>query len=263
MIDFAMPEFSPSDTPTESFISHLLELRNRIIRAGLGIGLVFLSLIYWAPTVFRYCAQPLLKALPEGGKMIVTDITGSFFVPMKLTMMVAFVIALPWVLYQAWLFIAPGLYRHEKRLTLMVVTSSYALFLLGMAFAYFLVFPTIFHLMANYSLPLGVQMATDIASYLSFVTTILLVFGIAFELPVLVTILVHFGVCQIQQLKQARPYVIVGAFVIAAVVTPPDIFSQCLLAIPLCLLYEVGLFAARFSGNYAAAKAASTKTLDS
>ena len=152
----------------ESFLSHLFELRDRVIKAGLAIIIVFVGLVYWAPDIFHLFAQPLLQALPVGGKMIVTDVTGSFFVPMKVTMLVAFIVALPVVMYQLWAFIAPGLYNHERKLILPLVVSSYSLFIIGMAFAYFLVFPTVFKFMASYNAPLGAEMSTDIDNYLSF-----------------------------------------------------------------------------------------------
>jgi len=230
----------------ESFLSHLFELRDRVIKAGLAIIIIFVSLVYWAPDIFHIFAQPLLSSLPEGGKMIVTDITGSFFVPMKVTMLVAFLIALPWVLYQMWAFIAPGLYQHERKLIIPLVVSSYSLFLFGMAFAYFIVFPTVFTFMAQYNAPLGAEMTTDIDKYLSFAMTTFLAFGITFEVPVVVVVLVRMGIVTLAKLKEARPYVIVGAFVIAAIVTPPDVLSQLLLAIPMTLLYELGLLIARF-----------------
>lgn len=229
----------------ESFLSHLFELRDRVIKAGLAIIVVFASLAYWAPDTAIF-AQPLLSSLPAGGKMIVTDITGSFFVPMKVFMLVAFLIALPWVLYQMWAFIAPGLYQHERKLVIPLVVSSYSLFLFGMAFAYFLVFPTVFNFMAQYNAPLGAEMSTDIDKYLSFAMTTFLAFGITFEVPVVVVVLVRMGIVTLAKLKESRPYVIVGAFVIAAVVTPPDVISQLLLAIPMTLLYELGLLIARF-----------------
>jgi sec-independent protein translocase protein TatC len=177
--------------------------------------------------------------------MIVTDVTGSFFVPMKVTMLVAFVIALPIVLYQIWAFVAPGLYQHEKKLVGPLVGSSYTLFLCGMAFAYFVVFPTIFRVMAHYNAPLGAEMTTDIDNYLSFVLTMFIAFGVTFEVPIVVVLLVRMNVVTLKKLKEIRPYVIVGAFVISAVVTPPDVFSQLILAIPLIVLYEAGIIAAR------------------
>ncbi|GLU34465.1 twin-arginine translocase subunit TatC [Trinickia caryophylli] len=229
----------------ETFISHLVELRDRIIRAGISVIVVFASLVYWAPDIFRLLARPLMQNLPAGGKMIVTDVTGSFFVPMKVTMIVALVIALPFVLYQIWAFVAPGLYQHEKRLVTPLVGSSYLLFLCGMAFAYFVVFPTLFRVMAHYNAPLGAEMTTDIDNYLSFVLTMFLAFGVTFEVPIVVVLLVRMGILTIKKLKEIRPYVAVGAFVIAAVVTPPDVFSQLILAVPLIVLYELGIIAAR------------------
>lgn len=230
----------------ESFLSHLYELRDRVIKSVLAIIIVFIGLVYWAPDIFHLFAQPLLQALPAGGKMIVTDVTGSFFVPMKVTMLVAFLIALPIVMYQLWAFIAPGLYLHERKLILPLVVSSYTLFIIGMAFAYFLVFPTVFKFMASYNAPLGAEMSTDIDNYLSFAMTTFLAFGITFEVPVVVVVLVRMGMVPLAKLKEIRPYVIVGAFVISAIVTPPDVLSQLLLAVPMTLLYELGLLIARF-----------------
>jgi len=230
----------------ESFLSHLYELRDRVIKSALAIIIIFVCLVYWAPDIFHLFAQPLLEALPVGGKMIVTDVTGSFFVPMKVTMLVAFIIALPVVMYQLWAFIAPGLYMHERKLILPLVVSSYSLFITGMAFAYFLVFPTVFKFMASYNAPLGAEMSTDIDNYLSFAMTTFLAFGITFEVPVVVVVLVRMGMVPLAKLKEIRPYVIVGAFVISAVVTPPDVLSQLLLAVPMTLLYELGLLIARF-----------------
>ena len=230
----------------ESFLSHLFELRDRVIKSGLAIIVVFIGLVYWAPDIFHLFAQPLLKALPVGGKMIVTDVTGSFFVPMKVTMLVSFIIALPVVMYQLWAFIAPGLYLHERKLIMPLVVSSYSLFIIGMAFAYFLVFPTVFKFMASYNAPLGAEMSTDIDNYLSFAMTTFLAFGITFEVPVVVVVLVRMGMVPLAKLKEIRPYVIVGAFVISAIVTPPDVLSQLLLAVPMTLLYELGLLVARF-----------------
>jgi sec-independent protein translocase protein TatC len=240
----------------ETFLSHLYELRDRVIKAAISIIIVFIGLVYWAPDIFHLFAQPLLKALPAGGKMIVTDVTGSFFVPMKVTMLVAFVIALPIVIYQLWAFVAPGLYLHERKLILPLVVSSYTLFIIGMAFAYFLVFPTVFKFMASYNAPLGAEMSTDIDNYLSFAMTTFLAFGITFEVPVVVVVLVRMGMVPLAKLKEIRPYVIVGAFVISAIVTPPDVLSQLLLAVPMTLLYELGLLVARFY----APKSEETKT---
>jgi sec-independent protein translocase protein TatC len=235
----------PADAPEETFISHLVELRARIVRAGAAVIVVFLGLVYWAPQIFRLLARPLMQNLPAGAHMIVTDVTGSFFVPMKVTMLVALVIALPYVLYQIWAFVAPGLYQHEKRLVVPLVASSYILFMCGMGFAYGVVFPTIFRVMAHYNAPLGAQMSTDIDNYVSFVLGMFIAFGVTFEVPVVVVLLVRMGWLSIAKLKEIRPYVVVGAFVVAAVVTPPDVFSQLMLAAPLIILYEAGILAAR------------------
>ncbi|PXW17359.1 twin-arginine translocase subunit TatC [Paraburkholderia caballeronis] len=239
------PQQKSDEGAEETFISHLVELRNRIMRAGISVIVVFVALVYWAPDIFRLLARPLMQNLPRDGKMIVTDVTGSFFVPMKVTMLVAFVIALPIVLYQIWAFVAPGLYQHEKKLVLPLVSSSYLLFLCGMAFAYFVVFPTIFRVMAHYNAPLGAEMTTDIDNYLSFVLTMFLAFGVTFEVPIVVVLLVRMGVLTVKKLREIRPYVIVGAFIVSAVVTPPDVFSQLILALPLIVLYEAGIIAAR------------------
>ncbi len=240
------PESDKEEGIQETFLTHLFELRDRLIKSVAALLVVFLGLVYWAPDIFHLFSKPLLDALPNGGRMIVTDVTGSFFVPMKVTMLVAFLGALPIIMYQLWAFIAPGLYKHERQLILPIVTSSYILFIAGMAFAYFLVFPTVFQFMAHYNAPLGADMATDIDKYLSFAMTTFLAFGLTFEVPVVVVVLVKLGMVRIKKLKEIRPYIIVGAFVIAAVVTPPDVLSQLLLAVPLCLLYELGILVARF-----------------
>ncbi|WP_322050436.1 twin-arginine translocase subunit TatC [Paraburkholderia bannensis] len=230
---------------SESLVSHLVELRTRIVRAGIAVMVPFLCLVYWAPNIFRLLARPLMENLPHDGKLIVTDVTGSFFAPMKVTLLVAFIIALPLVLYQIWAFIAPGLYQHEKRLIAPLVCSSYALFLGGMAFAYFVVFPNILRVMAHYNAPLGAAMNTDVDKYLGFAMTMFIAFGVTFEVPVCVVLLVRIGLVTVAQLRANRAYVVVGAFVVSAVVTPPDVFSQLMLAVPLIALYEVGIVAAR------------------
>ncbi|MBU3719973.1 MAG: twin-arginine translocase subunit TatC [Burkholderiaceae bacterium] len=229
----------------EGFVTHLVELRDRLIRAAASVVICFLALVYWAPDIYSVLANPLISALPSGTSMIATDVTAPFFVPMKVTMMVAFVLALPYVLYQVWAFIAPGLYEHEKTLALPIILSSFLLFLLGMAFAYFFVFPAVFKFVAAYT-PAGVQMATDIDKYLSFVITLFLVFGLSFETPVVEMVLVRLGMVSIEKLKNFRSYFIVIAFVIAAIVTPPDVISQFMLAIPMILLYEFGIFMSRY-----------------
>ena len=235
-----------------SFLSHLFELRDRLIRILLSVGIVFICLFPWAKDLYALLALPMLKVLPSGGQMIATDVVGVFLVPMKVTLMLAFLIALPYVLYQIWAFVAPGLYEHEKRLALPLVTASVTLFFIGMAFAYFLVFPTVFGFMAKIA-PEGVAWMTDIEKYVSFVMTTFVAFGVTFEVPVVVVVLVRLGIVELATLKQWRPYVIVGAFVIGAIFTPPDVVSQLMLAIPLCLLFELGLLVARFTGSRDAA----------
>jgi sec-independent protein translocase protein TatC len=231
----------------DTFLSHLIELRSRLMRALIAVLVVFLCLFPWAKDLYTLLANPLLAALPRGGQMIATDVVGVFVVPMKVAFLVAFLISLPYVLYQVWAFVAPGLYVHERKLVLPLVIASYALFFVGMSFAYFIVFPTVFRFMAAIA-PDGVAWMTDIEKYLSFVLTTFMAFGITFELPVIVIVLVRAGVVSIEQLKQARPYVVVGAFVIGAIFTPPDVLSQIMLAVPLCLLYELGILLARFIG---------------
>lgn len=229
----------------DSFISHLVELRDRLLRAVVAVVAVFVCLMPWAGDIYDILAHPMMQALPEGTRMIATGVVTPFFVPMKVTLLVAFVIALPFVLYQAWCFIAPGLYAHEKRLGLPLVVGSTVLFLAGMAFCYFFVFGTVFKFIAQFA-PKSITPAPDIEQYLAFVMSMFLAFGITFEVPVIVIVLTKLGIVDVAKLKEARPYVIVGAFVIAAVVTPPDVVSQLMLAIPMCLLYELGIFLARF-----------------
>ena len=227
-------------TPTESFVSHLIELRNRLIKIVVGMLLVFLGLFPFANKVYALLAAPMLDKLPEGTQMIATAVVTPFFVPMKVAMMAAFVIALPHTLYQLWMFVAPGLYAHEKKMMLPAIAISSLLFLCGMAFAYFLVFPIVFAFIVG-SAPEGVAVMTDIAEYLDFVMTLFLAFGFAFEVPIAVVLMAHFGWVTVTQLKEARSYVIVGAFILAAIFTPPDIISQFMLAIPLWMLYEAGI----------------------
>jgi len=239
----------------ESFLSHLIELRTRLMRSIIAVVVVLLVLFPFAKDIYALLAQPLLRVLPHGSTMIATDVTGTFLVPLKVTLMAAFLIALPYVLWQAWAFVAPGLYQHEKRLVMPVLVSSCLFFLFGMSFAYFFVFPIAFGFFAGYT-PAGVQMMTDIDKYLSFVLTMFIAFGLTFETPVVVVVLVRMRVVSLEKLRSFRPYVIVGAFVVGAVFTPPDIISQCLLAVPLWLLYELGLLLARFVSTGAAEPAA-------
>lgn len=239
------PQDSGVESKEEGFLSHLIELRDRLIRAAASVIICFLGLVYWAPDIYALLANPLISALPPGTSMIATDVTAPFFVPMKVTMMVAFVIALPYVLYQAWAFVAPGLYEHEKKLAIPIIMSSFILFLVGMAFAYFFVFPAVFKFVAAYT-PAGVQMATDIDKYLSFVITLFMVFGLSFETPVVEMVLVRLGIVSLEKLRAFRSYFIVIAFIIAAIVTPPDVISQFMLAVPMILLYEFGLWMSRY-----------------
>ena len=231
-----------SDTE-DTFISHLIEMRDRLLRAVLAVVIIFVCLFPWAQDIYALLARPLLAALPKGGQMIATEITTPFFVPMKVTMMAAFLLALPWVFYQAWAFVAPGLYQHEKRLGVPLVIASVILFLTGMAFAYFLVFPLVFHFIVSVT-PTGVAVMTDIGKYLDFVLTMFMAFGITFEVPIAVVLLVKMGMVSVAKLREIRPYVIVGAFVIGAVFTPPDVVSQFMLATPLWILYELGIIVA-------------------
>ena len=233
-------------TPTESFISHLIELRNRLLKIVLGFILVFFALVPFANKIYALLAAPMLAKLPVGGQMIATAVTTPFFIPMKVVMMAAFVISLPHTLYQIWAFVAPGLYAHEKKLMLPVIAASSILFLAGMCFAYFAVFPTVFGFIVN-SAPADVAVMTDIGEYLDFVMTLFMAFGLAFEVPIAVVLVARFGWVTIAQLKEARSYVIVGAFIIGAIFTPPDIISQFMLAIPLWLLYEVGILVAQYT----------------
>jgi sec-independent protein translocase protein TatC len=229
----------------DTFISHLVELRDRLLRALIAFGLVLLVLIPFASDLYDLLATPMMHALPEGSKMIATGVITPFLVPIKVAMMVAFMVTLPYTLYQAWSFVAPGLYNHEKRLVLPLVVASTLLFVVGITFCYFFVFNTVFHFI-NQIAPKSISVAPDIENYLNFVLTMFMAFGLTFETPIVVVMLTRMGIVTLQQLRDIRPYFIVIAFVIAAIVTPPDVVSQLLLAIPMCLLFEVGLFAARF-----------------
>ena len=233
-------------TQQDTFISHLVELRDRLLRALIAVGVVFVVLFLYPGSgpIYDFLALPLMQALPEGTKMIATGVITPFMVPVKVTALVALVIALPYVLYQAWSFVAPGLYAHEKRLVLPLVIASSALFVIGIAFCYYFVFGKIFSFINSFA-PQSITPAPDIEAYFSFVLTMFLAFGLTFEIPVVVVVLARAGIVSLEQLKNARPYVIVGAFVVSAIVTPPDVLSQLLLAIPMCLLYEVGILLAR------------------
>ena len=229
----------------ENFISHLIELRTRLVRASAVVLVVFIALFMWpgAAAIYDFMAQPMLNALPAGSKMIATGVITPFMVPMKVTMAVALIVSLPWVLYQGWAFVAPGLYTHEKRLVAPLIVSSTLLFIIGVAFCYFFVFGTVFKFINDFA-PKSIAVAPDIENYLDFVLMMCLAFGLTFEVPVVVVVLVRLGIVSVEKLKAIRPYVVVGAFVVAAVVTPPDIMSQLFLAVPLGLLYEIGLLLA-------------------
>jgi sec-independent protein translocase protein TatC len=232
----------------DTFISHLMELRDRLLHSLIAIGVVFLCLFPFASDLYDLLAYPMMHTLPQGSKMIATGVITPFLIPVKIAVMVAFVIVLPYVLYQAWAFVAPGLYSHEKKLVLPLVVASTTLFVAGMAFCYFFVFGVVFSFV-NRIAPKSITVAPDIEQYLNFVLTMFLAFGVTFEVPIAVVLLARMGIVTLEQLRSSRPYFIVGAFVIAAVVTPPDVVSQLLLAIPMCLLFEVGLIAARFVGK--------------
>ncbi|CAM2878211.1 twin-arginine translocase subunit TatC [Vibrio rarus] len=229
----------------QPLMSHLIELRTRLLRAIGAIMVVFLCLIYFSGHIYEFVSAPLIDRLPEGATMIATDVASPFFTPLKLTLIASVFIAVPFVLYQVWAFVAPGLYKHEKRLVMPLMFSSSLLFYCGVAFAYFVVFPLVFGFFTAISLG-GVEFATDISSYLDFVLALFLAFGIAFEVPVAIILLCWTGATDVDTLKRKRPFVVVGAFVIGMMLTPPDIISQTLLAIPMLLLFEVGLFFARF-----------------
>jgi sec-independent protein translocase protein TatC len=228
----------------QTLISHLIELRSRLLKVVVGFVLIFLALFPFANHIYTLLAQPLLRHLPAGGHMIATAVTTPFFVPLKVAMLAAFVLALPHTLYQAWAFVAPGLYAHERRLMAPLVVAGTALFIAGMAFAYFFVFPVVFGFLAG-TAPEGVAVMTDIGSYVDFVMTLFMAFGLAFEVPIVVVLIVHFGFVRVETLSEIRSYIIVAAFVVGAIFTPPDVVSQFMLAIPLWLLYEVGIFVAR------------------
>jgi sec-independent protein translocase protein TatC len=230
----------------QPFVAHLIELRDRLIRAVLAVGLVFGGLCIW-PTpsgMYDLLAAPLVATLPQGATMIATSVISPFLVPLKITLMAAFMGALPVVLYQVWAFVAPGLYMHEKKLVLPLVISSSLLFFVGVAFCYFFVFKQVFSFIQGFA-PKSITAAPDIEAYLSFVLSMFIAFGAAFEVPVVVVVLARMGIVSVAKLREFRSYFIVLAFIIAAVITPPDVVSQLSLAIPMCLLYEVGIWAAQ------------------
>lgn len=234
----------------DSFISHLIELRDRLVKVLGLFGVIFAISFFW-PTwsrIYTLFAKPLMAALPAGGQMISTDIVSVFLVPMKISALASFLVMLPFALYQLWAFVAPGLYQHEKRLVIPLVFSSTVLFFVGMAFAYFLIFPMVFKFMASVA-PEGVAWMTDIDKYFGFALSMFLVFGFTFEVPVIVVVLVRMNIVTVQKLAELRPYMVVVAFVLGAIFTPPDVVSQLALAIPLCILYEIGIIAAKIIGR--------------
>jgi sec-independent protein translocase protein TatC len=236
----------------ESFISHLVELRTRLLRALSAIAVVFVALLIWpgAGAIYDLLAQPLMSALPPGAKMIATGVITPFVVPLKVTALAAFMVALPWVLYQVWAFVAPGLYEHEKKLALPLIVAGTLLFFSGVAFCHFFVFGQVFAFINEFA-PKSITPAPDIEAYLTFVLTMFLAFGVTFEIPIVVILLVRFGLVTVEQLVEWRSYVVLGNAVVAAVITPPDVVSMLALLIPMCLLYEVGLFVARYVGTRA------------
>ncbi len=234
--------------PEQSFLSHLVELRQRIVRAAIAVIVVFIPMTFFMQEIFNFLSQPMMAALPAGAKLLATGVITPFMVPLKVTLFGAFLVTLPYVLWQAWAFVAPGLYRHEKRLAAPLIASSVLMFFTGMAYCYFVVFGFVFKFIAGFA-PASVSVSPDIEAYFSFVMGMFVAFGLTFEVPIVVVLLVRFGIANIDKLKKARPYVIVGAFIVAAIFTPPDVLSQLLLAIPLCLLYELGIFIARFTGG--------------
>ena len=229
----------------ETFVSHLVELRDRLVKASIGIAIICAVLMFWPgpAAIYDFLARPMIASLPTGSKMIATGVISPFLVPMKVTLVASLIIALPWVFYQLWAFIAPGLYTHEKRLVLPLVLSSSLLFMGGVAFCYFFVFGRVFKFIGEFA-PTSIAVMPDIENYLDFIMSMCLAFGATFEVPVVVVILVRMGLVTVEKLKSVRPYAIVGAFVIAAIVTPPDVVSQLALALPMVVLFELGLLMA-------------------
>jgi sec-independent protein translocase protein TatC len=231
----------PKDSsPSSPLVDHLIELRNRLLYCLIAVGLVFIALVHFSNDIYSFVAEPLLALLPEGGSMIATEVATPFLTPFKLTFFVAFVLAMPYLLYQIWAFLAPGLYENERGLILPLIISSVLLFYAGIAFAYYIVFPLVFGFFTSMA-PAGVTVMTDIASYLNFVLKLFLAFGLIFEIPVAIILLLRSGAISATSLENKRPYIIVGCFVLGMLLTPPDVISQVLLAIPMWLLYECGL----------------------
>ena len=241
---------TPNDHPGGSeeqqpFVTHLIELRNRLIRSVIAIGLIFVAISFKANELYAYLAGPLTSHMPPGGQMIAIGVASPFLAPLKLALFVSFFISIPYVLYQAWAFIAPGLYTHERRVALPLLVSSIVLFYSGMAFAYYVVFPLIFQFMVM-TAPAGVAVMTDINQYMDFVLTLFVAFGIAFEVPIATILLVVSGIASRESIAEWRPYAIVLAFVVGAILTPPDVVSQVLMAVPIWILFELGLLFSRF-----------------
>ena len=230
---------------TQPLISHLIELRKRLLNSIIAILVIFLALVYFANDIYQLVSAPLISKMPVGATMIATDVASPFFTPIKLTFMVSVILSVPVILYQVWAFVAPALYKHERRLVMPLLVSSTLLFYIGMAFAYFVVFPLAFGFLTH-AAPEGVLVSTDIRSYLDFVMALFMAFGVSFEVPVAIVLLCWMGVTTPEDLRKKRPYVLVGAFVVGMLLTPPDVFSQTLLAIPMYCLFEVGVFFARF-----------------
>ena len=235
---------SKPDAAEQPLVSHLIELRQRLLNAVAGIAIVLLPMLIFTQEIYAWLAQPLLTHLPEGNQMIATEVASTFLAPFKLSVVLSIVVALPWVLYQLWAFVAPGLYHREKRLVMPLLITSTALFYTGMAFAYYVVFPLVFPFFIGVA-PAGVTVMTDISSYLDFVLKLFMAFGIAFEVPVAILVLVWSGTTTPSSLAEKRAYVFLGAFVVGMLLTPPDVISQCLLAIPVYLLFELGIVLAR------------------
>ncbi len=238
-------QYSQAENAEEqSFVSHLVELRSRLLRAIIGVGVVFLCLFPFANPIYNFLSKPLTQSLPAGNSMIAIDVASPFLIPFKLVLLLSIIISVPWILYQMWAFVAPGLYHHERRAALPILLFSSLLFYAGMAFAYYVMFPLAFGFLMG-AAPPGVEVMTDISRYLDFVILIVLAFGISFQAPIITVVLVNLGAITPQDLAAARPYVIVGAFVIGAFLTPPDVISQTLLAVPIWILFEIGLVIAR------------------
>jgi sec-independent protein translocase protein TatC len=229
----------------ETFLSHLIELRERLVRSLVAMAIFLVPALYFSSELYDLLALPLMRSLPQGSRMIATGVITPFLIPMKIAAVTAFLVALPYVLYQIWAFVAPGLYLHEKRLVLPLIVSSTILFFIGMAFCYFIVFGRVFEFITSFA-PKSISVAPDIEAYFNFVLGMFLAFGLAFEVPVVVVVLVLTGLISVDQLRSWRGYAIVGIFTIAAFITPPDAVSMISLAIPMCLLYEVGIFFAQF-----------------